>query len=345
MRRILFQGATSTKIVKHYNHPVVEAEVTPLIVIQDGKDVWEEDELRWGMILQCTPLKVLQERENSASLEPFELDETFSGWSNPVRWWRALQLIECIPTLDHRHIGLDLWIATSRPDPDDSFHRKIIEEIRSTLAEGHDYEEIMRRPVPMNMLELTIQLLNEGLSMHGLQHDLTDEIEAGTIRWSQALKKIEVTHPDYRRAVRAALATVVTRYQDHLVSYAAFREAPYGPDHGNKCFLMLGIEWYIYTAIERGIEVQHGMDITTMIAILSEEITSDNIQEELEKKHPLERDEPYVRPTPEERFAQVIAWYTEHFKETKRSKEELLQTLHNLHEHWEKLPISQPLVS
>src|SRR6266545_3231143 len=90
MRRILFQGTTAVKVINHYSHPKVEAEVKPLIVLQDGKDAWGDDELHWGLILQCTPQKLLEEVEDGAPLEVFELDNTFSGWDNPVRWWRAL---------------------------------------------------------------------------------------------------------------------------------------------------------------------------------------------------------------------------------------------------------------
>src|SRR5579859_2005075 len=227
-RRILFQGTSSVKQIKHYTHPYVEAEVTPIAVIQEGKNVWGEDELLWGLVLQCVPRSVLADarydegEEQIRALEPFEIDNTFSAWSNPTRWWRALQLLEAMPVLDHRNLGLDLWIATDRPDPEDTFEQRIIEELRSTLAEGYNYEEIMGRPVPLEMIQLTIRLVDEGQDMHGAQCDLTDEIEAGTIRWSQELKRIGVSHPDYRRAVQSALAEVIERYRDHLFSYAAF---------------------------------------------------------------------------------------------------------------------------
>ncbi len=350
MRRILFQGTTAVKVIHHYSHPKVEAEITPLLVVQDGKDAWGDDELHWGLILQCTPRTLLEEAGDPANaLEPFEIDNTFSAWSNPIRWWRALQLIEAMPTLDHRNIGLHLWIATERPESDDDFDRGVIEELRNTLGEGYDYEEIMARPVPREITQLTVKLVDEGQDMHGVQYDLTDEIEAGTIRWSQELKRIGVSHPDYRRAMHAALEIVTARYEAHLFSYAAFRECPYTHARKEKGFIMLCIENCIYEAIERGIE-EYGMDITTMLAILHEEIDCDDIQEELEKKHPHDREgcEPYVRPTPEERFTQAVTWYTEHFKEEAAAmlqKGELLETLHRLYDRWEKIPVTHPLVS
>jgi len=352
MRRILFQGTTAVKVIHHYSHPKVEAEITPLIVVQDGKDAWGDDELHWGLILQCTPRTLLEEAGDPANaLEPFEIDSTFSAWSNPVRWWRALQLLEAMPTLGRRNLGLHLWIATGRPDPDDDFDQNVIEELRSTLGEGHDYEEIMSRPVPMDIIKLTIQLVDEEQDMHGMEYDITDELEAGTIRWSQELKRIGVSHPDYRRAMHAALEIVIARYEAHLFSYAAFRECPYARDSQQKAFRMIGIEYQLYEAIERGIEQTYGQDITAMLSIIHEEITSDDILEELEKQHPhdWEGREPYARPTPEERFTQVVTWYTEHFfKEAAAAtlqKDELLETLHRLYDRWEEMPVTHPLVS
>lgn len=353
-RRILFQGTPSVKTVNHYSHLSVDAVVTPLVVIQDGKDAWEDDELHWGLVLQCVPQSVLEdareeEEDVESALEPFEIDTTFSAWSNPVRWWRALQLLEAMPVLDHRNLELDLWIATGRPDPDDTFDHSLIQELRDTFAEGFTYEEIMARPVPLEITQLTLQLLDEGLEMHHVRYDLTDEIEAGTIRWSQELKRRGVIHPDYRKAVQAARDVVVERYKDHLFSYAAFRECSYENDSKQKAFIIVGIERCIYNAIERGIERDYGMDITALVSILHEEITCDDILEHLEKKHPRDREgyEPYRRTTPEERFSRVIAWMTERCSKdgTVLLLAELDETLHQLFEQWETRPISQPLVS
>lgn len=351
-RRILFQGTPTVKTVKHYSHLNVEAVVTPLVVLQDGKDAWGEDELCWGLVLQCIPQSVLEnaraeEEDVVHALEPFEIDNTFSAWSNPVRWWRALQLLEAMPTLNHRNLGLNLWIATGRPDPDDTFDQDSIQELRGTLEKGFVYEEIMARPVPSEILQLTLQLLDEGQDMN--VHDLTDEIEAGTIRWSQELKRRGVDHPDYRRAVRVAQAGVVERYKDHLVSYAAFRDCPYGDDPRQKGYIMVCIERCIYEAIERGIEQKYGMDITATVSILHEEITCDDILEYLEKKHPSDREgnTPYRRPTPEERFSHVLTWMTERCSQGNRvlHTAECDETLHQMYEQWEKMPIILPLVS
>src|SRR5216110_62078 len=113
MRRILFQGKTCVKVISHYKHPKMEAEVTPLVVIQDGKDPWGEDELQWGMVLQCTPQLLLEEDKTGVSLgEPFELGNTYSGWNEPILWWRVLQLFEVIHAIDH-HFHLDLLIASN----------------------------------------------------------------------------------------------------------------------------------------------------------------------------------------------------------------------------------------
>jgi hypothetical protein len=117
----------------------------------------------------------------------------------------------------------------------------------------------------------------------------------------------------------------------------------------NKGFIMLCIEYGIYGAIERGIEQEYGMDITAMIAILHEEITSDAILEDLEKKYPIdwEGHKPYVRPIPEERFEDVIAWVTEHFAQAGLlpQKNDLNALLRQFFAQWETMPIILPLVS
>jgi len=143
---------------------------------------------------------------------------------------------------------------------------------------------------------------------------------------------------------------VIERYRAHLFSYAAFRGCPYGDDHREKCFLMIGIERCIYEAIERGIEQEYGMDMAAMLSILHEEITSDDILETLEKKHPsnCESRQPYMRPASEERFSQVLTWilttvYTQ--ASTLPPNDELNKILHELYEHWDTMPIIQPLVS
>lgn len=348
MRRIVFQGTPSVKCVDHYAHPEVEAEVTPLVVIQDGKNVWGEHEFQWGIIYQCIPQSLLQEikeEDLASAMEPFEIDETFEAWSDPARWWRALELLRGMPVLGFP-VFQHLWLATGRIDPDDEYDQRCIEEIRSTFAEGYDYDEIMARPVPLEVVQLAIQLFDEGLDMNSLCYDLTDEIEAGTIRWSQELKRIGVVHPEYRQAMQAARATVVERYRDHLFSYAAFRECPYSDDKHKKGFIMICIESNICAVIQRGIESQYGMDITAMLGILSEEITHDDILEKSDKKHPREREGciPFVRTPIEERFEQVLNWM-EHFSATPVLPDDLNTTLHQLYEKWESMPIINPLVS
>lgn len=348
-RRILFQGPVARKMVKHYAHPHIEAEVIPLVVIQEGKNPWGDDELRWGMILQCLPQPVLKARgkEGKDLLTPFEIDITFAGWSNPVRWWRALQLLDAIPVLDHRNLGLALWIATDRPDEDDTGDRESIEELCSTFREDCNYEEIMARPVPTEIIQLTVGLIQEGLRMPSVLYDLTDEIEAGSIEWSQELKRVGVRHPDDRRAARAVLAEVVARYQPYLSSYAAFRGCTY--DHQHKSLIMTCIEQCIYAAIERGIELDYGMDITALLGILRAELTTDATLTTVAKKHPSDQAgcAPYRRPTPEERFGHVLTWITDSCSHAGPlpSHDELSAILQQLITRWEAMPVTHPLVS
>lgn len=48
MRRLLFQGTKSIKLIDSYDHPKREAEVFPSIVIQNGKDSWGHPVIEMG---------------------------------------------------------------------------------------------------------------------------------------------------------------------------------------------------------------------------------------------------------------------------------------------------------
>ncbi len=355
MRTILFKGNASTKKFELYNHRGVEAEVTPLIITEDAKDCWGKDEIRMGLLLECTSLTVLDGADEETSLEPFEEFNGYSAMYNPILWWRALQFLEAMPVIGEI-FDLEIYLGAGRYVPDSHFQRAV-GEVREAVGD-RNYEAIMSRSVPKEIIDLLIRMADEGQDVSIALHDISDEIDAGTIRWSQELKRIGVKHPDYWRAYKAAKAEIVARYEPYLFSYAAHREAPYSRESEGKCMLMLSIESCIVDCVERNIEQDYGADIAVLLGILKAEVETDDILEDLEnryKKRGRDDDEsrqPFTRPTPEQRFQETIAWFTQSFTEKPFSKqpvqgshEEYEETLQRLYQRWEQMPVVSSLVS
>jgi hypothetical protein len=329
-----------------------------------------------GLVLQCTPLEVLPSRWNAEKegdpLAPFEIDDAHIHL-NPIFWWRAALFVEKSPHIDHR-IALDFYIAAGRPEPDDEFDQRIVQEIQAFLPEGV-YEEIMARPVPMSLLNWLIQHIDAGEDLHQAVWHLPEEIDAGTVRWSQELKRIGVNHPDYRRAVKAASQTLTFRYGPYLCSYAAFQEHPYDLyDRRKKAFIMIEVERYLYAGVEKGIERDYGRPIAILTAALMAEIASDEVIEEIAQEHPdddycqhqvrfhvprekrlqlareLSNHEVYRRSlrfavSQEDRFAQMQCWCAARGMVTPRiAWEDALPLLRRLCGTWDQLPKVCPLI-
>lgn len=353
MRQVLVTGNQSFKIVRHYKHPKMQAYVTPLLVLEDTKNVWGEPEVSMGILLQCIPITLIDEN-NDAEKQTLEPCETFSGLPNRidlVRGWRALMLVESMPQIDDRFFFLDIYTATEHDEQMSTYHQEIKQEVRAEFEDPQTYDEIMARTVPMTILQLVIHMADAGTKELDLD-SITDEIEHGTVRWSQELKRIGVDHPDYRRAMAAAKDQIVARYTRYLFSYAAHSQHPYDQRHELKSFIMLIIEWHLVRSIECGIEYTYGTDIVAMLAILTSEIECDDVHEELEKKHPTEESEgrhPFTRPTPEHVIDDTITWFFNSFCDDPlsaiRSQESCKALLQHLYQQWHQLPVTHPLVS
>ncbi|MBA2679682.1 MAG: hypothetical protein H0U76_14945 [Ktedonobacteraceae bacterium] len=340
MRRTLFLGSSSTKALHHSGHPEMKARITPSILLEDRLTDRNTSETRMGILLYCTPTKVLRE-EDGTCLEPFEIFNGHAAWIDPVRWWRALQLIEAMPCITSRVFRLNLFLAAGRYERDDLHYQEIVAIVRQAMTDPSLYEEIMARPVPTNVVALTIQLADEGLQNLNLLH-LSDEIERGTICWSRELKRIGVQHPNYRRAVAAQKNAIVAKYEPYLSSYRIFRVR-----HGTKA--LFDIEWAIYNSIERGLE-EYGADVTALLSILHAEIRYDDLMEEVAREFSDARN-PYVRPPKEQRFDETITWFLKSFTEEPLSGRPITESYHDcreqlqrLHRDWEQLPITHPLV-
>lgn len=352
-REIIWQSDLLTKEIQHWKLPPMRAEVTMLMVLQDGQDERDRLQQRMGLILQGQPVELLPARNNQEKtakhdpLAPFEIDET-GVLLDPVRWWRAAQLLAALPCIDHR-CEIDLFIAAGRPEPDDDFDQQRVEEVRAALPEGI-YEEIMARPVPMSLLTWLIQHINAGKDLYQAVRHLTKEIDAGTVRWSQALKRIGVEHPEYRKAVKEAKHQLTLRYGSYLCSYAAFQERSYDLYQRKlKAFGMLEVESTLYCSVEKGLERDYGQAITILVAALIAEIENDETIAKLAAEEP--ESEYYQHQlrfskSREERFLQMQRWCATPGTGTPEigAWEDTLPLLHRLCADWERLPIVSPLV-
>ena len=348
MRHTLFPSTTLTKILHHFHRREdVEAEITLSIITQDAKNCWDEDEVRMGILLQYS------DPDNGSLLEEFSglTDAMF----DPIRWTRAMWILEALPVIDEMLFNCDLFWGIGHESS--TIFQRAAERVRQAVGD-QAYQKIMARPIPQEVVDLLIRMADEGQNVDSAIYCVTDEIDARTIRWSQELKRIGVEHPDYRRAYTAARAVIVARYEPYLFAYAAHREAPYSRESEGKCMLMLTIEYDITACIERGIEQDYGADIVMLLSILTAEIETDDIQERLEhrrtkREREEDRDrEPFTCPRPEERFQETITWFLQRFAEeplskqpVQRSREEYLSTLERLFQRWKELPVLFPLVS
>lgn len=350
MRRVLFKGNTLTKQFDLYSRRGIEVEMTSTLVLRDAKDCWGEDEMQMGILLECIPQAVLDGADGETHLEPFEEFNGHGSLLDPVRWWRALQFLEALPVIEDSLFHFGIYWGIDR-DPDSSF-KNHTDELRQGVG-SELYDKIMSRPVPEVILALLIRMADEGQDVHSALLNVSEEIDAETVRWSQELRRVGVKHPDYWRAHTAAKAEVVARYEPYLFAYAEHRKCPYARDQKHKGWGMIQVEWEIVACVERGIEERYGADIAALLGILRAEIGTDDILEELEKRHPDrgEGHKPFTRPTPDQRFQETVTWFVQSFKEepvsgapVRFSEMQYLETLHDLYRRWDRLPVVSPLV-
>ncbi len=351
MRQLLYTGNQSRKLVRQYGQPKMIADVTPHLILEDTKNVWGEPEISMGILLQCVPLPVLEDNDTGEehALEPREVFSGLPGVIDLVRGWRVLLLLEAMPCVDEHFFFLDIYTATDRDQRMSVHHQQIREEVRGEFEDPGTFDEIMTRTVPLSILEHIVRLSDAGMKSIMLD-SITDEIEHGTVRWSQELKRIGVDHPEYRRAMLAAKERIVAHYGDYLFSYATYSKHPYALDHEQKSFIMLMIEWHLVECIERGIEATYGSGVAAMLAILTAEIECDDAQEKVENEHPSEWEEgrPCTRPTPTQVIDDTLTWFFTCLCSDSRSdaqwREPCKELLHRLSQQWDHLPITHPVV-
>jgi hypothetical protein len=358
MRRVLFQGTPMKKTHIAPSVPPVVLEMTPQLVLQQADEA--EEEPLMGFLFHCRPLVLCEETLPTGTNilpKPFEQDALLPGRMDPIRWWRALQLFEAIPVVNEHLLPLklllsDLFLATRRHEPG-SYVQKVTASARNTLSPDQSYDEIMRRPVPIEIINMLVQLAEEEYDMTSALHCVSDEIAAGTICWSQALERIGVKHPDWWQAWREERARISERYAPYLVSYAAWQGHHYQPGIEKKKSVELHvIEQCLSDVVERGIEQQYGEGITVMLAIAREKIETDNLLEHLERQQLASKEaigqphQPILRPEPQQRLQEITAWFVKHHTQEARTPDEVqarqrkyLETLEQLYARWDHLPI------
>jgi hypothetical protein len=367
MRRVLFQGSPMKKTYMAPSMSPAMLEITPQMILQQTEEA--EEELLMGFLFHCRPQSLSEETqriETSILPEPYEQDTLLPDRMDPVRWWRALQLFEATPVVNENILPLDLllanlFLATRRHEPG-SYVQKVTARALRALAPDQSYDEIMSRPVPIEIINTLVQLAEEGYELSSALYCVSDEIAAGTVCWSKALERIGVKHPDWRQARHAARARMSEQYAPYLASYAAWRGYSYQPGIDQKKSIELHvIEQYLYEVVERGIEQQYGEGMTIMLAIARMEIETDDLLELLEKQHPKQAIagqspqtilQQILRPEPQQRMQEIVAWFVEyHIQEASTSDEvenrqrNYLEKLKQLYARWEQLPIVHPLVS
>lgn len=341
-------------------------EMTPQLVLQQTEEA--EEELLMGFLFYCKPLALCEEtlRTGTSILpEPYEQDTLLPGRMDPVRWWRALQLLEAIPVINENILPLkllisDLFLATRRHEPG-SYVQMATARALNALAPDQSYDEIMSRSVPIEIISMLVQLAEEGYDLSSALYCVSDEIAAGTVCWSRELERIGVKHPNWRQAWHAARARISEQYAPYLASYAAWRGYSYQPGIDQKKSIELHvIEQSLYEVVERGIEQQDGEAITVILAIAREQIETDDLLEQLEKQHPKQAASEkshqiiiqlILRPEPQQRIQEIVAWFVEHHMQETSTPDEMenrqrdyLERLKQLYERWEQLPIVHPLV-
>jgi hypothetical protein len=352
MREVIWQGEPFLKDVRHYGHPFVRAQVTPQVVSQVGTDRWGRPETQMGLVLHCQPQELLASRANQRFtgdlLAPFVIGKPFV-LCDPLCWWRVARFLEQTPVIRYA-MEFDWYLAAQRHDSAaDTCCDTLIQEVRTALPAG-SYDNIMAAPIPRYIMTWLIQHLEVGDDLHEARWSLTQEVEAGTVPWSQDLRRIGVQHPAYRRAVNAARQTLTLRYGPYLCSYAVFQGYFYNLHRKReKAWLMEMMEQTLYQSIEKGIERDYGRSITILLAALLTELTSDHSMQEQARQRP---DDQAVRrqlrfhPPREERFAQMQRWCAQRGMVTPRVVwEETVPVLQHLVAIWEQLPVVCPLVT
>jgi hypothetical protein len=332
---------TYIKDVDFFYRHKVRANVHMSVVPQEGEDAFGDLEMKTGVLFSVVPLVLLEENDECKEdwHEPFEVFDGHAGMHEPIVWWRALKALVLVESIDACWIH-DFYWAMLYHDRG-TFHFSI-DRVCEYIGE-EAYQHIMQASVPEYVLDSAEQMIAKGFDLY--LSFLSDEVKAGTLRWSQRLKNMGVKHPDYWNAWKKAFDVIVEQYYDTLKNYAMSIDHGYTHNHDQKSFLMIGVECALVGAVDRGIDREYGGDVAVLFAIIFTQLGHDQVQEELEEKYQGRLSEwrkPFVRPPVEQRYKEAMAWGRRHFGIAMGSRYSDL--LHELYVSYDELPILHPLV-
>lgn len=332
---------TYIKDVDFFYHHKVRAQVRMSVVSQEGEDVFGDREMKTGVLFSVMPLALLEESDERKEdwREPFEVFDGHAGTEQPVVWWRALQALALAESIDACWIHDFYWAMLYRDRG--TFHFSI-DRVCEYIGE-EAYQHIMQARVPEYVLDIVEQMNAKGFDLY--LSFLSDEVKAGTLRWSQRLKNMGVKHPDYWDAWKKAFDAIVDRYYDAFKNYADSIEHSYTHDDDQKSFLMRGVEHALVGAVERGIDVRYGGDVALLFAIIFTQLAHDQVQEDLEQKYQgrlSKNHTSFACISVEQRFENATAWGMNYFGW--HTAEEYGDLLHRLYRDYGNFPIVRPLV-
>lgn len=303
-------------------------------------DLWGQ---KRSMLVQ--PEVTTTEEELGISVKIFEVENPekpivvqFWGLVIPhdlIACWRGMLILQGMRVLEMGDLCNAFYAGLRNPHESDR-HR--IDEVVTKI--GRDaYDAIMARPVPNEVSDLLFKLASE--DKHFALWAITDEVRAGTLKWSDDFARIGILHPQQVADREAAEKQVFARYESHLGDYAK--------NHGfeRECLIMWSIEEAIVEAVEKGIEAHHGEDIALGIAIVRAiGATASFTAAVLE----LENEEGLTREITEG-IRQTATWVFSHFKTgwfikmPKRSQKKYVSIMQKLNDDWPNMPVTHPLTA
>lgn len=248
-----------------------------------------------------------------------------------ITCWRAMLILEKVQYLDNADLCDSYYAAMRHPHESDS-HR-----VSAMIGKiGLDsFKSIMNQSIPEEVVKLFVQLLDAGDQL--ALWPLTEEIQAGTLPWSDELARIGVKHSDQVEKRNQAERVVIATYETHFSAYAKAHDFP------RRCLIMAAMEGSLIEAVEKGLAADYGPDIAFGIAALRAHLVTNQMVAILGF-------EPQVDRHMEDVLKDTSLWLSGHFKTGRwlikkplRNPVEYTNLLGKLYQTWEKLPLTHVL--
>lgn len=270
-------------------------------------------------------------------------DESVTGrlWGlvmphNLIACWRGMLILQEVGSFNEGDL-CNAYYAGQRNTHDSNKHR--IDEITAKIGKS-TYDAIMARPIPNDVVELIIKIADEGEPI--ALWPITEEVEAGTLKWRKKFAQIGVKHPKEVADREAAEKQVIKRYDSHLIHYAKRHK------HPRECMIMWNIETAIAGAVEKGVEDQHGEDVVLGIAIVrahggTAAFAAMVVDHDDEGRS--------IKRAVKEAVSTATKWLVSRFrtggfvKIPKRPRREYKNIIEQLDADWENMPTIHPLIA